>query len=45
MNLQADGGKVAHRARRVGTGILTGQPPWRKRLVLEGHHGSFGIKR
>src|SRR5271156_5581949 len=44
MNLPAGGGQVAHRARRVGTGILTichGE----KRLMLEGHHGPFGIKR
>ncbi len=44
MNLQAGGSQVAHRARRVGTGILTGRATGEKRPALAGHHGSFGIK-
>jgi hypothetical protein len=35
MNLQAGGGKVAHRARRVGTGILAGHATGEKRLAPE----------
>jgi hypothetical protein len=43
MNLPAGAVQVAHRARRVGTGILT-VSHGEKRLMLEGHHGPFGIK-
>jgi hypothetical protein len=45
MNLQAGGDQVAHRARRVGTGMLTGRATQRKRLVREGYHGPFWIKK
>jgi hypothetical protein len=44
MNLPASVVQVAHRARRVGTGILMIRHG-EKRLMRDGHHGPFGIER